>query len=420
MGAPIALVDCNNFYASCERVFQPELRGRPIVVLSNNDGCVIARSHEAKALGVEMGAPWHLCRESFAKAGIVVRSSNYTLYGDMSARVMRVLSGFTPSLEIYSIDEAFLGLAGFETRLESYARELRATVRQWTGIPVSIGIAPTKTLAKVANRFAKKDAAAGGVSLLLSDRSQTEALGRMELTDLWGVARRLAERLRAIGITTPLELRDADPRLIRERIGVVLERMVLELRGTACLQLDEVASSRKSLIASRSFGRPVETRRELEEAVSVYTARAAERMRRQHLATANIAVWVETNSFKPTDRQYSASKSVQLPVAASDTGKLIAAALRGLAVIFKPGYRHKKAGVTLIELVAADRVQGGLFDRPDDTRSMARMSAIDALNGRYGRGAVGFGSVGDRQVWSLRRGFISPRYTTVWEELLRV
>ena len=420
MGAPIALVDCNNFYASCERVFQPRLRGLPIVVLSNNDGCVIARSNEAKALGVEMGAPWHLSKERFRKSGVVVRSSNYTLYGDMSGRVMRVLADFTPNLEIYSIDEAFLGLAGFELRLEAHARELRRTVLQWTGIPVSVGIAPTKTLAKVANRLAKKDPASGGVRCLLDEVSQREALANLELTDLWGIARRLAERLCAIGITTPLELRDADNRLVRERFSVVLERMVLELRGVPCIGLEEVAPDRKSLIASRSFGQAIETRAGLEEAVSVYTARAAEKMRRQNLATPSIAVWVETNSFKPNERQYSASKAVRLPVATADTGKLIAAAMAGLRIIFKPGYRYKKAGITFLDLVAADQVQGALFDRADDARSMRRMKAIDQLNGRFGRGTVGFGTAGERQGWGLRREFISPRYTTVWDELLRV
>jgi DNA polymerase V len=208
MAAPIALVDCNNFYASCERVFQPELRGVPVVVLSNNDGCVIARSNEAKALGIAMGEPWHLCKDRYKT--VTVRSSNYTLYGDMSARVMRTLAGFTPDLEIYSIDEAFLSLAGFEARLESHARELRGTVLQWTGIPVSVGIAPTKTLAKVANRFAKKDTERGGVCLLLTEATQRDALGRMELTDLWGVAGRLAQRLAALGIANPLALRDAE------------------------------------------------------------------------------------------------------------------------------------------------------------------------------------------------------------------
>jgi DNA polymerase V len=417
---PVALVDCNNFYASCERLFQPALRGRPVVVLSNNDGCVIARSNEAKALGVEMGEPWHLSRDRFAAAGVIVRSSNYTLYGDLSARVMRTLSGFTPDLEIYSIDEAFLSFAGFETRLEAHARELRRTVLQWTGIPVSVGIAPTKTLAKVANRFAKKDADRGGVCLLLGEAAQTELLGRMELTALWGVAGRLAQRLKALGINNPLELRNADPRFVRGHCSVVLERMVYELRGVPCLGLEQVTPDRKSIMASRSFGRVVESRRELEEAVAVYAARAAERMRRQRLATSNLLVFLETNRFKPTDRQYAASKSLHLPVATADTGKLIKAAIAALGALYRPGYRYKKAGVILLDLVPAAGVQAGLFDAPDDARSMARMRAIDALNARFGRATVAFGTAGERQPWGLRREFISPRYTTVWDELLRV
>ena len=230
MTQPLALVDCNNFYASCERVFQPALRGKPVVVLSNNDGCVIARSNEAKALGIAMGESWHLCRARVDTQGVIVRSSNYTLYGDMSGRVMRVLGGFTPSLEIYSIDEAFLGLGGFESRLDAHARELRATVHQWTGIPVSVGIAPTKTLAKVANRAAKKDPASGGVRALLTEAEQRAALEAIELTDLWGVASRMAERLKAIGIGTPLALRDADPRFVRGHTSVVMERTIHELR----------------------------------------------------------------------------------------------------------------------------------------------------------------------------------------------
>ena len=284
--------------------------------------------------------------------------------------------------------------------------------------PVSVGIAPTKTLAKVANRLAKKDTAAGGVRLLLGEQSQRES-SRLPRTHRPVGHRRPPGRTAAgDGIMTPLELRYADSRLIRERFSVVLERMVLELRGIACLGLEEVTPDRKSLVASRSFGRPVETRRGLEEAVSVYTARAAEKMRRQNLATASLAVWVQTNSFKPIERQYSASKAVRLPVATADTGKLIAAATAALGIIFKPGYRYKKAGVTFLDLVAADRVQGGLFDRPDDASSMRRMRAIDELNARYGRGTVGFGTAGERHGWKLRREFISPRYT-VWDELLR-
>ena len=295
MTHPIALVDCNNFYASCERLFQPALRGKPVVVLSNNDGCVIARSNEAKALGVVMGDPWHLCRDRFKDQGIIVRSSNYTLYGDLSARVMRTLAGFTPDLEVYSIDEAFLSLSGFDGRLDAHARELRATVAQWTGIPVSVGIAPTKTLAKLANRLAKKDPACGGVLTLATQEAQDAALGRIGLTDLWGVASRLAARLCSIGINSPLELRDADPKFVRERCSVVMERMVHELRGEPCLDLEEVTPDRKSIMASRSFGRSVTTLRELGEAVATHTARAAEKMRRQNLATASVMVFVHTN-----------------------------------------------------------------------------------------------------------------------------
>jgi DNA polymerase V len=249
-------------------------------VLSNNDGCVIARSNEVKALGIPMGAPWHLHKTRFAAASVIVRSSNYTLYGDMSSRVMSVLSRFTPDLEIYSIDEAFLGLQGFGDRLESHARALRAAVFQWTGIPVSVGIAPTKTLAKVANHTAKKDEKHGGAALLLDEAAQDATLARLELTDLWGVAGRLAARLKAIGITTPLDLKRGDPRLIRERLGVVTMRLALELRGVPCLGLEREIPDRKSIMASRSFGRPITTRPELCEAVASYTARAGEKLRR--------------------------------------------------------------------------------------------------------------------------------------------
>jgi DNA polymerase V len=355
----LALVDCNNFYVSCERVFQPELRGRPVVVLSNNDGCVIARSNEAKALGIAMGAPWHLHRKQFDAAGVIVRSSNYTLYGDMSARVMSVLNRFTPDLEIYSIDEAFLGLQGFGAHLESHVRALRAAVLQWTGIPVSVGIGPTKTLAKVANHVAKKDPKHGGVVLLLDEAAQDPALARIELTDLWGVAGRLAKRLHAIGIATPLDLKRGDPRLIRERLGVVTMRLALELRGVPCLRLEREIPDRKSIMASRSFGRPVTTLPELREAVASYTARAAEKLRRQHLATAHLMVFVETNRFRADDPQHCASRTVELPVATSDSGKLIGAALAGLQSIGREGYRYKKAGVVLLELHPASAVAGG-------------------------------------------------------------
>lgn len=420
MASPIALVDCNNFYASCERVFQPALRGQPVVVLSNNDGCVIARSNEAKALGIGMGDPWHLKKAQFEKSGVIVRSSNYTLYGDMSGRVMRTLAGFTPDMEMYSIDEAFLSFAGFESRLEPHARSLRETVQQWTGIPVSVGIAPTKLLAKVANRVAKKTPATGGVLSLMETSAQLAALGQLGLTDLWGVAKRLAARLEEIGINTPTALRAADPRFVRERLGVIGERMVLELRGIPCLRLEHVMPDRKSIVASRSFGRPVESRQELEEAVATYAARAAEKMRRQNLATANLLVFVQTNRFKPSERQYAGQHTVQLPVASADTGRLLAAARWAVGKIWRQGYRYKKAGVMLLDPVPSRNVQCGLFHATDDAKSKARMAALDALNARFGRGTVSYATSGTKRAWTLRSDFVSSRYTTNWDELLRV
>ena len=414
----LALVDCNNFYASCERVFQPALRGRPVVVLSNNDGCVIARSNEAKALGIDMGAPWHLYRGRFERQGVVVRSSNYTLYGDMSARVMRILADFTPDLEIYSIDEAFLDLTGIANPA-AHLRHLRETVLQWTGIPVSVGVAPTKVLAKVANRAAKKDPASGGIGVLADVASQTDALARLQLTELWGIARRMAARLEEGGIRTPLELRAAEPRELRKAFGVVMQRLALELRGTPCLPLELVAPDRKSIVSSRSFGRPMTEKEGVEEAVSALASRAAAKMRRQELATAHLSVFVETNPFRESDPQYMAIRGVALPVATADTSRLVGAARRALGAIWRDGYRYKKAGVMLVNLVKADTVGSGLFDGRDDARSLARMRVLDGLNARFGRDCI-VGRTGARRPWALRSDMLSPRYTTEWEELLAI
>lgn len=380
--------------------------------------CVIARSDEAKAIGVEMGAPWHLVRSRFT--GVAVRSSNYALYGDMGARVVEVLRRFAPRLEIYSIDEAFLGLDGFDARLEAHARALRDAVLRWTGIPVSVGIAPTKTLAKAANRFAKRDPGRGGVLLLLDEAAQDAALARMDLTHLWGVAGRTAARLRAAGIASPSALKRADPRFVRERFTVVLERTARELRGTPCIALDEATPDRKTVMASRSFGRPVTARAEMEEAVATYATRAAEKLRRQRLATPCMVVFVETNTFRPEEPQHCASRTVHLPVATSDTGRIIRAALAGLAVLFRPGFSYKKAGVLLLDLHPAAAAQPGLFDAPDGARSRALMRAVDGLNARFGRDAVAFAAAGRRRAWRLRSDHLSPRYTTRWSDLLRV
>lgn len=420
MAALVALVDCNNFYASCERVFQPRLRGVPLVVLSNNDGCVIARSNEAKALGIAMGEPWHLVRGRMRTDGVVVRSSNYALYGDMSARVMQVLARFTPHFEPYSIDEAFLGLAGFAGREEAQMRVLRAAVVRETGIPVSVGIAPTKTLAKLAGRFAKKDPAAGSVLALPNAASALPYLARTELTDLWGISHRLAARLSAIGIPSPLALASADARHLRERFGVVLERVVLELQGVACLGLEEAVPDRKSVLCSRSFGRMVTQRHELEEAVATYVARAAEKMRRQQLAAAQLHLFLHTNRFRPADPQYAAARTVTLPVATADTARLTRVALAALSDLWRDGYAYKKAGVMLLDLAPAAHVQGALFDAPDSGRRRTLMATIDAINRDHGRGTLTFAAAGRTQAWALRNAHRSPRYTTRWDELLAV
>jgi DNA polymerase V len=332
---------------------------------------------------------------------------------------MTVLSQFTPDLEIYSIDEAFLGLGGFAD-LETYAKALRLAVLQWTGIPVSVGIAPTKTLAKLANHIAKKDQQHEGVALLMDETAQDRALACIELTELWGIAGKLAARLAEIGITTPLDLKRGDLRLIRERLGVVTLRLALELRGVPCLALEQDIPDRKSIMSSRSFGRPVTTLADMREAIAIYTARAAEKLRRQNLATAHLMVFIETNRFKPNEGQHCTSRSVHLPVATSDSGKLISAALAGLKSMWRDGYRYKKAGVTLLDLHPAVAVQEGLFDKADSPRRVALMRTIDRLNLRFGRDTVLFAVAGGRRPWKLRREFLSPCYTTAWDDLLRV
>lgn len=417
MAHPIALVDCNNFYASCERLFQPQLRNRAVIVLSNNDGCVVARSNEAKALGIRMGEPWHLCK---SKKGVIAFSSNYTLYGDLSARVMTVLKTFTPNLEIYSIDEAFLSFEGFEPIIVPHARALRNAVLQWTGIPVSVGIAPTKTLAKVASRTAKMHPEREGVSALMTETEQTDALMTMALTDLWGVAGRMERRLAHIGITTPLELRDADPKRVRQELGVVMERMVLELRGTPCHQLVECNPANKQIVCSRSFGESVTTLQGLEEAVASFTERAATKLRLQNLNATRIGVFAHTNPFKPNEPQYGDSLSIALPVATADTARLLRAARWLTNKIWRDGYRFKKAGVELSDLTPSASLQADLWAAPDSERRKSLMRAVDRINADHGRGTLRYAMTGTKQRWRMKAERRSNRFTTEWDELLEV
>lgn len=417
MTGAIALVDCNNFYVSCERCFQPHLRGKPVVVLSNNDGCAVARSNEAKALGIKMGDPWHLNRAQWRKHGVIIRSSNYALYGDMSHRVMSILRQLSPGVEVYSIDEAFIDLSGLADREEEVARHLRATILQWTGLPVSIGIAPTKTLAKVANRAAKKDAGSGGIRSLLSKASQDMALNGLEPEEVWGIAHRMGKRLRALGMTTAADIRFAEPGVLRSEGGVVLERIGRELNGEPCLQLDDSTKPAKSIMASRSFGRAVTSQVELEEAVATFTTRAAEKLRRQHLAAGSVLVFIHTNPFKHSERPYSASEVVRLPVASSDTAKLIHAAVQALQTIYRHGFNYTKAGIMLDDLEPAAHVQRDLWTAPDDDRSKILMRTLDRVNRTWGRNTLHFAASGTHQGWGMRAAFLSRRYTTRWDEL---
>ena len=359
-----ALVDCNNFYASCERAFNPKLAGHPIVVLSNHDGCVVARSAESKAMGIPMGVPYFKIEKDFRKAGGVALSSNYALYADMSNRVMSILAGFAPDQEVYSIDECFLGMDG-QSDLPEIGKIIRARVKQWTGLPVCVGIGPTKTLAKLANHVAKKRPALNGVCSLigLTEHEQLAIIGDFEVGEVWGVGRKIAARLAPMGIVSVRQLRCADATLIRREFSVVMERTVMELRGASCLALEDVAPPKKQIMSSRSFGQPVYDLPELEEVVAAYVSRAAEKLRRQRHIAGGVMVLLETNPFKPGDPQYHPSITVPLVTPTADTRALIRSAHAGLRQIFRAGYAYKKADVMLMELCpeASQRQRGLRF-----------------------------------------------------------
>ena len=412
-----ALVDCNNFYASCERVFNPNLEGKPIVVLSNNDGCVVARSNEAKALGIGMGTPEFQIRPLLRAHQVQVFSSNYTLYGDMSQRVMETLEQFCPDSEIYSIDEAFLSLSGFTSRnFAEYGRTIRTTVKRWTGIPVSVGIAETKTLAKIANRVAKRTPDTGGVFDLFACPDRDALLGRIAIRDVWGIGPNHAHFLTQHGITTAVQLRQVDDQWIRKHMGIVGLRLVMELRGVSCLDLEQCPSPKQSLTCSRAFGTSISTLTEMEEAVSSYTSRVAEKLRGERLAATVLTVLLTTNEF--TDGpQYSNSLTIKLPVATDNTHALIRSALQGIRSIYRDGYRYKKAGVILMGLVPVSQIQTDLFDCQDRARSTRLMTAFDAVNGRWGAGALQYASSGITKQWRTQFHRRSPAYTTQWNEL---
>ncbi len=421
--ALFALVDVNNFYVSCERVFAPKLENVPMVVLSNNDGCAVARSAEVKALGVKMGTPWFQMKDLARKHGIEAYSSNYTLYGDMSNRVVEVLRQFTPNLEVYSIDESFLRIDSVLKHYETpthLGSTVKERVKDWTGLPVCVGIAPTKTLAKLANHLAKKNQQFLGVCDIstMPKKEIHQWMSEISVGEVWGIGRQIAKRLEAMGIKSIFDLMQISPQTIRLQFGVVMERICYELRGVSCLKLEEVAPPKQQIIASRSFGKLVTTFNELSESVATHTARAAEKLREQHSVTGAMTVFIQTNPFMRYENQYAQSIVVPLADPTDNSLELTEAAMKGLRKIFKAGFRYKKAGVILNLLTDKPVVQQSLFeDMEAKGKSAELMKTIDAINTRYGSTLVKSAATGTKQNWAMRSGNKSPNYTTQWNQL---
>ncbi|MFZ2540820.1 MAG: Y-family DNA polymerase [Gallionella sp.] len=422
MQRSIALVDCNNFYVSCERLFQPKLEGKPLVVLSNNDGIVVSRSQEVKDLGVKMGVPWFQMKDLAKRHGIIALSSNYTLYADISNRVMRLLSQCSPDQEIYSIDESFLNLTGMPD-LTNYAQTIRGTIKQCVGIPVCIGIAPSKTLAKLANHVAKKQKQFHSVCDFntMTARVLDNLLTKIEVGEVWGVGRRSAERLQQMGINTVLELKYSPAKRVRAKFGVVMERIVAELNGTACIGLDEITPPRQQIICSRSFGSSVSLLDDLEQAVIAYTTRAAEKLRDQHSLAGGIQIYIRTNPHQDNAKQYQPAMLMPLFELTDDTRLLCRAALSALRQIYRSDHAYQKVGVMLTEIIAATARPRTLFeDVAAQQKSTSLMATMDQINRRMGSGTMQLLGAGVRKSWSMRRKNVTQRYTTEWNELVVV
>ncbi|WP_421902392.1 Y-family DNA polymerase [Maridesulfovibrio sp.] len=415
-----ALVDCNNFYVSCERLFRPEIRHRPVVVLSNNDGCVISRSQEAKNIGVPMGAPAYKYKSFFLHNNVEVFSSNYALYGDLSQRVTSTLASLTPNLEVYSIDESFLEFPPCMLReLPSIGKEIRSRILKWTGIPVSIGFGPTKTLAKVASNFAKKYPQTNGTFSLCARKDMDRLLDKVPVTDIWGIGRRHGKRLIARGVSTACAFKDLPNLWLKKNMSVTGLHTALELRGTPCFELDNSPQPKKTISSSRSFGRPVSSLFDLEESVAAYVARAGEKLREQQSLTSGVKVYLTTNRFNDLP-QYSNSATRMLPIATDYTPELISTGLQCIRSIYKEGFKYKKTGVVLLDLCDKYNRQCNLLEMEHKAESAQKeklMDLLDSANARFGRHTLSFASEGLEQPWQMNRKHKSPAYTTCWDEL---
>ena len=401
----IALIDCNSFYVSCERLFNPKIRKKPVVVLSNNDGCIISRSNEAKALGIKMGEPYFKEKEVIVKNDVQVFSSNYSLYGDISRRVMRTLKRFNSDIEIYSIDEAFLDLSNFpDNKIEDVGYEIRSIVLKWTGIPTSIGIAKTKTLSKVANHIAKKKKS--GVVSLIGIENIDPILEKVEINDVWGVGKQLTKFYHQNGIYNAKQLKNKSNTWIKKSSNVLSSRTVMELRGISCINLETTSSKRKSCVVSRSFGKKIENFQELKEAIVNYSLNASEKIRSESLIAKSVTIFIRTSPFQNRYGFYSNSKIIDFPIATNNSIEIVKAAVSGLESIFKNGYRYQKAGVMLSHLSNSNNGKN-LFSSKKDEKINNLMKSIDNTNYRYGRSTLSLASAGIQKKWNMRKEYSS-------------
>lgn len=417
----IALLDANNFFVSCERVFRPDLTNKPVAVLSNNDGNIIARSNEVKALGIPMGAPYYQIKKILKYNNVTVFSSNFGLYGDLSSRMMSLIEGMVPRMEVYSIDETFIDFSGVAD-IEGLSHYIRACLWQSLGIPTSIGIAKTKTLSKVANHFAKRVGDYRSVCLLAQENEVDNALKSLKVGDIWGIGYRISERLQASGISTGLQLKQADPRWMRRNFTVVGERLIHELNGLPCLKVEDVQDSKKSIQVSRSFSKPITGFEELRSAVATYATRLGQKLRSNGLKTKILLVEIRTNRFRINQPQYSNNATIILPCAVEDDLNLIKASRKALQMIFREGFSYHKAGVMALDLVQRDqRVQFDFFAPlpTADPRGIRLYQALDLVNKRFGQGTVCSAACGKKFGWRDQKKNVSPAYTTCWVQLPR-
>ena len=417
----MALVDCNNFYANCERVFNPSLRGKAIVVLSNNDGCAIARSEEAKALGIEMGTPLFMISELVQQRKVAAFSSNYTLYGSMSERVIAIIRSIAPKVEVYSIDEAFVDVSGFpETELQALAIHLREKIMSHTGLPISVGIAPTKTLAKMANRFAKKNKRDMGVHLATSDGDIRELLSVTNVREIWGVGPQHQKLLENHRFKTALDLLAAPEEWIRKHLSVVGQRLLFELRGVNAIAWEDSPPAKKNICTARSFGELLTEFRDIQQAVASHATSCCRKLRRQHSYCRKVHVFLQTNPYQNGDDQYLASITVKLVVPSNSSTDIIKHAMGGLKLIFRPGYRYLKVGVMVLDLVPQQCLQLGLFDQRDRAKDLRLMKTLDQSNRLFGKDMVRYGTQSYGVKWKLRAARLSPCYTTRIEQVMTV